>query len=317
MQHRLLDKMSTLLPKSWIKFGKVASENPHNDIESGDPADEIAYSTAEAPALFFAEANNVLRDVESVGQSVRNIEAAYVRSNDVQEGPVLAFRKEMSEDLSLIATLAQAMKENLADIQRDRLTILKGPGGWNEAVNPQRHNVHSQLLQKLQKIEHDIEAIRTTIISGHSKVVERRLFSLTGQHHEPEEVKSFIQNHQSEKMIRQALMHQRGSGGRDVVVDTIAELYDRRKEVEDLSGSLEQLRAVFQDLSTTVDNHMHVLDKIEDQVRSGHYDVQESAPWLHSLALELSQAQMLLLVTFITVVILGAVALIVFLGGPS
>ena len=228
---------------------------------------------------------------------------------------MFAVRQDVLEELSLVATRAQTIKKNLADIQRDRLKIMKSPGGRNEATDLQRHNVHSHLLQKMQEMEEDIQAIRATVDSWHLKVVERRLFTLIGQELSPAEVRSFIQNHQSEKMVRQALEHQRGSGGRDIVVNTIAELHERRKEVEDLSAALGQLRAIFQDSSITVENDMHVLDKIEDQVRGGHYDIQETVPLLQGpLGLPWrSHSWWLPLILFMTLVVRGGVVIFLFL----
>ena len=312
-------RMNEFLPKSWIILGRTTLRDPLNDLESGNSVGEKASGSAEAPALFFSGANNVLRDAESVRASIRNIEADFTCSNDSQGGPVLAVRRENSEELSLVATRAQTIKKNLADIQRDRLTILKSPGGRNEAADLQRHNVHSHLLQKMREIEEDIQAVRATVDSGNLKAVERRLFTLTGQELSPEEVQSFNQNNQSEQMIRRALMHQRGSGGRDIIINTMAELYERRKEVEDLSAALMQLHAVFRDLSVTVENDVHVLDKIEDEVLGGLYEKQGTVPFLQT-ALRLqwrSHTWWLLLILFISLVVLGGVVSFLFLTRGS
>ena len=63
--------MNNFIPKSWIISEGTTLKDPLNDLESGNSVGEKASGSAEAPALFFSGANNVLRDAECVRQSNR------------------------------------------------------------------------------------------------------------------------------------------------------------------------------------------------------------------------------------------------------
>eukprot|EP01023_Acetabularia_acetabulum_P037553 TRINITY_DN35694_c0_g1_i14.p3 TRINITY_DN35694_c0_g1~~TRINITY_DN35694_c0_g1_i14.p3 ORF type:complete len:165 (+),score=36.07 TRINITY_DN35694_c0_g1_i14:2-496(+) len=112
----------------------------------------------------------------------------------------------------------------------------------------------------------NFQKLRSLIQSEYRDVVERRVYTVTGQRANEEEIDSLIESGQSDQLFRQALL----SGNK--VADTVAEIEERHRAVRELEEGLLELHQMFLDMSILVEEQGAILDNVEKQVvRSVEY----------------------------------------------
>ena len=94
-------------------------------------------------------------------------------------------------------------------------------------------------------------------------MVERRVYTVTGQHATEDEIDRMIENGEAESVFQRAILEQ----GRGYVMDTLAEIRERRDAVKELEASLMELHQIFLDMAVLVETQGQMIDNIEAQVR--------------------------------------------------
>jgi len=86
---------------------------------------------------------------------------------------------------------------------------------------------------------------------------------VTGEHASEEQIERMIDEGEGEMIFQNAIMEQ----GRGYVLDTLAEIRERRDAVLDLEKSLMELHQIFLDMAVLVEAQGQMIDNIEAQVR--------------------------------------------------
>lgn len=93
-------------------------------------------------------------------------------------------------------------------------------------------------------------------------MVERRVFTVTGERPTEEQVETMIESGESEAIFQKAILEQ----GRGQVLDTVAEIQERHEAVREMEKGLLELHSVFMDMAVLVEAQGEMLDNIATQV---------------------------------------------------
>jgi t-SNARE complex subunit (syntaxin) len=122
---------------------------------------------------------------------------------------------------------------------------------------PTRTNKQPQQPQKHNSIHEE-----------YREVVERRVYTVTGQRVDEERLDALIESGEAESIFQRAILDQ----GRGRVLDTLAEIQERHRAVKGLEQSLMELHQIFLDMAVLVEAQGELLDNVERQVaRSVEY----------------------------------------------
>ncbi|CAA3024613.1 syntaxin-132-like [Olea europaea subsp. europaea] len=116
----------------------------------------------------------------------------------------------------------------------------------------------------------EFQTLRESIHQEYREVVERRVFTVTGNRADEETIDRLIETGDSEQIFHKAIQEQ----GRGQIMDTLAEIQERHDAVRDLEKKLLDLQQIFMDMAVLVDAQGDMLDNIESQVSSAVDHVQ-------------------------------------------
>jgi len=85
-----------------------------------------------------------------------------------------------------------------------------------------------------------VQALREAIRQEYREVVERRVFTVTGNRPDEETIDDLIETGKSEQIFKDAIQQQ----GRGQILDTVAEIQERHDAVRDLERKLLELQQV-------------------------------------------------------------------------
>ncbi|KAL5678836.1 hypothetical protein ACJX0J_014967, partial [Zea mays] len=101
--------------------------------------------------------------------------------------------------------------------------------------------------------------LREAIRQEYREVVERRVFTVTGNRPDEETIDDLIETGKSEQIFKDAIQHQ----GRGQILDTVAEIQERHDAVRDLERKLLELQQIFMDMAVLVEAQGDMINNIE------------------------------------------------------
>ncbi|XP_020594426.1 syntaxin-132-like, partial [Phalaenopsis equestris] len=122
------------------------------------------------------------------------------------------------------------------------------------------------------------QILRQKIQSDNRETVERIVYTVTGTRPTEEMIERLIETGDSEQIFSMAIQ----GHGRGQIVDTLAEIHERRDAVVELENKLIDLQQMFADMAVLVDAQGDFLDDIEAQVASSVDHVQKATVVLQS-----------------------------------
>jgi len=214
--------------------------------------------------IFFARVEEAKGDLSAMRTKQRNVQGLHERSKAIVRAKEMErSREEMQSSINEVNTLAHKLKNRLEALDKLNEEALKkkgcGPGSASERT---RTSVTAGLKKKLKDLVGDFSKLRSTIQEEYREVVQRRVFTVTGEQLPEEAIDSMIETGQSETIFQKAILEQ----GRGRVLDTLAEIQERHRAVKDLEQSLLELHQIFLDMAVLVEAQGEMLDNIEKQV---------------------------------------------------
>lgn len=201
-----------------------------------------------------ADVQNLHNQLEDANEKSKTV----TRSEEMH-----AIRESMQDDANAISRAADAIKRHLQQLEKSNETALKRKGhGKGSASERTRTAVTAALKKKLRDQMGEFQDLRARVQREYREVVERRLYTVTGQHASEEEVERLIEAGEGESVFQKAIMEQ----GRGYVLDTLAEIRERRDAVMELEKSLLELHQIFLDMAVLVEAQGEMIDNIEAQV---------------------------------------------------
>ncbi|GFR49180.1 hypothetical protein Agub_g11204 [Astrephomene gubernaculifera] len=212
------------------------------------------FKRVEQIKLDLAQVKDLQREVLSMHEKGKTI----VKTKEMQK-----HRETMQDKIATVNKVAHAAKARLEALDKENEAAKKKKGqGVGTASERTRTTITAGLKKKLKDHMQEFSELRTRIQSEYREVVERRVYTVTGQHVKEEDIDAMIESGESENIFQKAILEQ----GRGRVLDTLAEIQERHRAVRDLEQSLLELHQIFLDMAVLVEAQGEMLDNIEKQV---------------------------------------------------
>ncbi|KAH0931253.1 hypothetical protein HID58_008370 [Brassica napus] len=221
---------------------------------------------------FFKKVQDIDKQYEKLNKLLKKLQAAHEESKAVTKAPAMkAIKKKMEKDVDEVGSIARFIKGKLEELDRENLANRQKPGcGKGSGVDRSRTATTLSLKKKLKDKMAEFQVLRENIQQEYREVVDRRVFTVTGQRADEDTIDELIETGNSEQIFQKAIQEQ----GRGQVMDTLAEIQERHDAVRDLEKKLLDLQQIFMDMAVLVDAQGEMLDNIESQVSSAVDHVQ-------------------------------------------
>lgn len=219
---------------------------------------------------FFARVEEIKVDMTDIKAKQKDLQQQHERSKTiVRSKEMQRHREEMQATINEVNATAHKVKAKIEALDKANEQALKKKGcGEGSASERTRTSITAGLKKKLKEQMGEFTNLRARIQDEYREVVERRVFTVTGQKVPEEEIEKLIESGEAENIFQKAMLEQ----GRGRVLETLAEIQERHRAVKDLEQSLMELHQIFLDMAVLVEAQGEMLDNIEKQVaRSVEY----------------------------------------------
>lgn len=239
----------------------AAADGREVDLEAG-PFD--VPDAGQDMSLFFQEVNDIKSSMAEIRKKFQKLQDTNDESKNVTKAPTMkALKEKMEQDLDDISKIAQGLKRKLEALDRANVANRKIKGCHEgSSTDRTRITISSTLKKKLKELMIGFQALRQRFQDEHREVVERRVFTVTGQKVDESVIERLIETGDSEQIFQRAIQEQ----GRGQILDTIAELQERHDAVREIEKKLLELHQIFIDMAVLVESQGELLDSIETQV---------------------------------------------------
>ncbi|KAL2897315.1 hypothetical protein RDABS01_039098 [Bienertia sinuspersici] len=159
----------------------------------------------------------------------------------------------MEKDVDEVQKIARLIKSKIEELDKD-VRFMQKPGcGKGTAIERARTAQTVALKKKLRDKMAEFQAmlqlldqnhtLRENIHQEYREVVERRVYTVTGQRADEETVDQLIETGDSEQIFQKAIQEQ----GRGQIMDTLAEIQERHDAVRDVERKLLELNQCTKD----------------------------------------------------------------------
>ncbi|CAN7121013.1 hypothetical protein BRARA_B00269 [Brassica rapa] len=221
---------------------------------------------------FFKKVQDIDKQYEKLNKLLKKLQAAHEESKAVTKAPAMkAIKKKMEKDVDEVGSIARFIKGKLEELDKENLANRQKPGcGKGSGVDRSRTSTTLSLKKKFKDKMAEFQVLRENIQQEYREVVDRRIFTVTGQRADEDTIDELIETGNSEQIFQKAIQEQ----GRGQVMDTLAEIQERHDAVRDLEKKLLDLQQIFMDMAVLVDAQGEMLDNIESQVSNAVDHVQ-------------------------------------------
>ncbi|GLT74514.1 hypothetical protein SLA2020_463050 [Shorea laevis] len=221
---------------------------------------------------FFKKVQDIDKQYEKLNKLLRKLQDANEESKAVTKAPAMKnIKQRMEKDVDEVGKISRFIKAKIEELDRENLANRQKPGcGKGTGVDRSRTATTLALKKKFKDKMAEFQTLRETIHQEYRDVVERRVFTVTGQRADEETIERLIETGDSEQIFQRAIQEQ----GRGQIMDTVSEIQERHDAVRDLEKKLLDLQQVFLDMAVLVEVQGEMLNNIESQVSSAVDHVQ-------------------------------------------
>ncbi|XP_060668653.1 putative syntaxin-131 isoform X2 [Ziziphus jujuba] len=222
---------------------------------------------------FFKKVQEIEKQYEKLDKLLRKLQDAHEESKAVTKAPAMkAIKNRMERDADEVKKVSLFVKSKIEELDRENLANRQKPGcGKGTGVDRSRTSTTLALKKKLKDKMADFQTLRQNIQQEYREVVERRVFTVTGNRADEKTIDRLIETGDSEQIFQKAIQEQ----GRGQIMDTLAEIQERHTAVRDVERKLLDLQQIFLDMAVLVEAQGDLLDNIESQVSSAVDHVQQ------------------------------------------
>lgn len=260
--------MNDLLTDSFVV---PRDETPRNgDIEMG--TQQPINSGELGLDNFFKKVQEIENQYEKLNKLLKKLQDAHEESKAVTKASAMkAIKQRMEKDVDEVGKITRIIKSKIEGLDRENLANRQKPGcGKGSAVDRSRTATTVSLKKKFKDKMTEFQNLRESIHQEYREVVERRVFTVTGNRADEETIDKLIETGDSEQIFQKAIQEQ----GRGQIMDTLAEIQERHDAVRELERKLLELQQIFLDMAVLVDAQGDLLDNIETQVSNAVDHVQ-------------------------------------------
>lgn len=254
--------MRNLLSGSF-ELSKEERAQENVDIELGLQGD-TASSAQPGFDGFLEQVREIEKVLDTLAKLLKNLQNSNEESKVVTKAAAMKdIKKRMEKDVNEVTKVARLGKSKLQQLNKDNLANREKPGfGKGSAVDRSRTSKTNTLTTRLRERISEFQTLREAIQTEYREVVERRVFTVTGERADEETIDKLIETGDSEQIFQRAIQEQ----GRGRVLDTLQEIQERHDTVKEIETKLLELQQIFLDLSVLVEAQGEILDNIEAQV---------------------------------------------------
>jgi syntaxin 1B/2/3 len=277
--------MSNLLSKS---FGKKSSRNYVDlkrdafrrdddiDVETprtgGEREMEVLGAGGRDTTQFFQEVGEIKAEMERIKEFLTKIQGMNEESKMLHQAQAMsALRDRMDADIAQVTKIARSLKAKLENLDRANAANRRMPGCEpGSTTDRTRTSITSTLRKKLKDLMGDFQLLRQRMMGDYRQTVERRFYTITGEHPDEETIESIIETGKSESFLQQAIQYQ----GLRQITETVQEIQERHNAMKDIEKNLLELHQIFMDMAVLVESQGEQLNDIEQQVNKADSFVQ-------------------------------------------
>ncbi|KAG0570285.1 hypothetical protein M758_6G145200 [Ceratodon purpureus] len=213
---------------------------------------------------FFDEVGVIKSEMDRIKQLLEKVQAANDESRTVHKAQAMkALRSRMDSDIAQVTKLAKSIKLKLEVLDRANAANRRVRGcEEGSPTDRTRTSITSTLRKKLKDLMGEFQVLRQRMMEEYKETVERRYYTVTGEHADDDTIENIIETGNSETFLQKAIQEQ----GRGQVLDTIKEIQERHDAVKEIERNLIELNQIFMDMATLVEAQGEQLNDIEQHV---------------------------------------------------
>lgn len=235
------------------------------DIELGEgPMADTGGGPEVDMSQFFEEVEVIKSEMDKIKQLLEKVKVANDESRTVHKAQAMkALRSRMDADIAQVTRIAKSIKVKLEVLDRANAESRRVRGcEEGSPTDRTRSSITSTLRKKLKDLMGEFQILRQTMMEEYKETVERRYYTVTGQHADDDTIENIIETGNSETFLQKAIQEQ----GRGQVLETIKEIQERHDAVKDIERNLIELNQIFMDMATLVEAQGEQLNDIESHV---------------------------------------------------
>ncbi|GJM95520.1 hypothetical protein PR202_ga12264 [Eleusine coracana subsp. coracana] len=208
-------------------------------IELGLQGDEISSAAQPGFEGFFEKVMEVENLLHTLTKLLKNLQSSNEESKVVTRAAEMKeVKKRMEQDVSEVTKVARLAKSKVEQLNKENAANREKVGfGKGSGVDRSRTTTTFALTKRLRERILEFQTLREEIQKEYRDVVERRVFTVTGEHADEE------------------------------VLDTLQEIQERHDTMKEIEKKLLDLQQIFLDLAVLVQAQGEMLNDIESQVR--------------------------------------------------
>ena len=218
-------------------------------------------------------------DMRGMEEEIVKLEALHVKSKITTSLTILKdMRESMASHIQSASRTSKSILNRFGEIENTRKAKLSALSAHKLRM---RTTIFNAKRKQFKKVMSKFSGLRLTVQEDYKEIVIRRYKTVTGEAPTDDEVTEMIETGESETIFQKAILEQ----GRGQIQDTLNEIDERHRAVQEIERGLLELQQTFIDLATVVDQQSEVLDNIEVHVNTASEFTAEGAK-----ALQLSAA---------------------------
>ncbi|XP_010458095.1 PREDICTED: syntaxin-related protein KNOLLE isoform X1 [Camelina sativa] len=268
--------MNDLMTKSFMSYVDL-KKAAMKDMEAG-PEYDLEMASAKADKIgenlssFLEEAEYVKAEIGLIRETLARVEQYNEESKGVHKAEsVKSLRNKISNEIVSGLRKAKSIKSKLEEMDKANREIKRLSG---TPVYRSRTAVTNGLRKMLKEVMMEFQGLRQRMMSEYKEVVERRYFTVTGEHPDDEMIEKIItDNAGGEEFLTRAIQEH----GKGKVLETVVEIQDRYDAAKEIEKSLLELHQVFLDMAVMVEAQGEQMDEIEHHVMNASHYVNDGA----------------------------------------
>jgi len=239
-----------------VELGEVQQQESTGLQAGGDSQDKATQD-------FFREVSAIKKLVSQINSRKRKMQELHEQTRTISRSNVIQkIRGEMQACIDDVNKNAQICKKKLELLDAMNEQASAASGTDDDANTRMRNAVTVGLKRKLKDVMGDFQKLRKSIQDEYRDVVERRIYTVTGEKPSEEDVDRMVETGEGETIFKRAILQ----AGRGNIKDTLAEIQERHSAVKELERSLLELHQIFLDMAVLVEQQGEMLNNIEAQV---------------------------------------------------
>ncbi|XP_060197501.1 syntaxin-132-like isoform X3 [Lycium barbarum] len=159
---------------------------------------------------FFKQVHQIEKQYEKLEKLLKKLQDAHEESKAVTKASAMkAIKQRMEKDVDEVSKVARLIKSKIEELDKENLANRSKPGcGKGSAVDRSRTATTVSLKKKFKDKMSEFQTLRENIHQEYREVVERRVYTVTGNRADEETIDRLIETGDSEQIFQKAIREQ-------------------------------------------------------------------------------------------------------------